>query len=89
MLTSHLSSNSFIRTQWPGVPALYRPPTYLYKKDIPSTNGFLRGVKIKDIDQINEGIWRMGQSADAVMQAEGMPVFRWGEKLIGNNQFSE
>lgn len=68
---------------------MYRPPTYTYKKDIPSQNGYLRGVKINDLDQINEAIWRLQQSADAVMQTEDMPIFRWAEKLVGNNQFSE
>lgn len=68
---------------------LYRPPTYLYKKDIPSHNKFLQGVKIEDIVQINEAIYQIGQSAEAVMTELDMPLFRWAEKLVGTNQFSE
>lgn len=81
--------SSFIRSQWPNVPTMYRPPTYTYKKDLPSWNGQLEGVTEADIDQINEGVWRLTESAKAVMEANNMPVFAWGEKLIGNNQFCE
>ena len=59
---------SFIRTEWPDIPAMYRPPTYVYKKDIPSTNYFLANLKtMEDLDFLNEGVYRMGQSAEFVM----------------------
>lgn len=44
---------------------------------------------MSDLDKITESIYRVQQSADAVLQEENMPVFRWAEKLVGNNEFGE
>lgn len=82
-----------MRKQFPGSPIMYRPVTYLYKKGLPSGNYFLKGATTPDIDYINESVYRVGQSVrymvEQQQEPDRMPIFRWGDKLVGNNQYGE
>ena len=44
---------------------------------------------MEDLDFLNEGVYRMGQSAEFVMHQRGIPLFQWADKLVGNNEYSE
>lgn len=80
---------SFIEAEYPNVPALYRPPSYLQKIDLPSHNGMLYGVDAAAIDYLNEGVFRVNQNVKALSELGQLRLFPWAEKLVGHAMYGE
>lgn len=72
---------------------MYRPPTYFAKQSIPSSNGYLEGIRqVSQLDALQESVLRVHESAKALNYHYGddrFPLFRWAEKLIGHDQYCE
>lgn len=67
--------HSYITTAFPGVPLMYRPPTYLKAKGT-SSNSFLAGVNDQNVQIVNAGVHAYRQSAESAMLRLGVPIFQ-------------
>lgn len=80
--------HSYITTTFPGVPLMYRPPTYL-KAMGASSNSFLAGINDQNVQIVNAGVYAFRESAKAAMSRLEVPLFRWAEKLVGSSQYED
>lgn len=62
---------------------MYRPPTYLHGTKRNEQNTYLGGMTEERKEVVNAGMYTLGQSSAAAAAALDIPLFRWGEKLIG------